>query len=92
MNLLKCSFRSHRYSLDVALDKAKITKAALKDPAKKSEATKEVKAKFQKRYVHPYPFDHVDGWCLLPPRLLVSNLVCRYQEGGHKWFFSKLRF
>eukprot|EP00051_Salpingoeca_urceolata_P032215 m.14696 g.14696 ORF g.14696 m.14696 type:complete len:137 (+) comp4874_c1_seq1:47-457(+) len=39
-----------RYSLDVPVDKTVITKSALRDPAGKSKAAKEVKGKFQERH------------------------------------------
>merc|ERR1711937_64599 len=39
-----------RYSLDVALDKEKITKACFKDPASKFAARRSAKAAFEERY------------------------------------------
>lgn len=39
-----------RYSVDVNLDKASVNIDAIKDPAKKPKAKREVKAKFEERY------------------------------------------
>ena len=39
-----------RYTVDVALDKAIVSKAALKDGNVKAKARKEIKAKFLQRY------------------------------------------
>jgi large subunit ribosomal protein L27e len=40
-----------RYAVDIPIDKSVVTKACVKDAEKRKVATKEVKAKFEERYV-----------------------------------------
>merc|ERR1719218_490747 len=46
----KSTIKPTRYSVSIDLDKAKVSKAALKDLSAKSKARKEIKSKFTKQY------------------------------------------